>query len=276
MSTIRTLRTVSAASAALLLVGAAYGQTHTSAGTGNWNNTATWNEGTVPTASSTVAINSGHVVTITDARQVTSVTVNNGQLKIDGTSGTPAELEFPASASSPSMSLAAADDLYLVDYARVEVQQDMTWSNSSAGSVKADAYASCEIAIGNPSSASNVTLTVNVPVSGQLKFIGIGTGNHSDGLSFAAVAITLPNSGSLEFAASLESVSGGNYVLGDSATLYVYESVSTTGNLQMGANATIDVDPPGLQTSFSYAGSFTGSCSTPTSPIQDDFTCATG
>jgi hypothetical protein len=266
---------LSAVAALALLSGICQAQSHTSAANGNWNDPNTWNQGTVPGASSTVQIQSGHVVTITDARQVTSVTVSNGQLRIDGTSGTPAELEFPSSASSPSLSLAGSADLYLLDYARVEVQQNMTWSDGGFGaaSVQADDYATCEIAIGNPSSASSVTLGVSMPVIGSLKFTGIGTGGgHSDGLVLSA--FTVPSAGTVEFATSLESANGTSLTLGGSAIAKVYINVSLSGAITFGCASTVDVDPGSSQTQLSY-GSAAGNCdpAIPASPITADFAC---
>ncbi len=80
-------RALSAICACGLLSGMAYaGQTFTSTGTGNWNDSTKWNVGggLVPGANDKVIIAANHTITVTDARQVTYVQVNStGHLDID-------------------------------------------------------------------------------------------------------------------------------------------------------------------------------------------------
>lgn len=65
--------------AAVVIVSVASADTHTSAGTGNWNTAATWSPSSVPIAGDAVIIANTHNVTVNAATAaVTSITINSG------------------------------------------------------------------------------------------------------------------------------------------------------------------------------------------------------
>src|SRR3990172_3617634 len=60
----------------------------TSAGSGDWSNTATWVGNVVPSASSGVTIANGHTVTVDVDASCTGLTTNSGGTLTMGTGGT--------------------------------------------------------------------------------------------------------------------------------------------------------------------------------------------
>ncbi len=209
MSTIRMLRALSAVSAVFLMGGAALGTAYTSNvnPSGDWNDPNSWSPNGVPTVGDTVTIVSGDTIVVTGQHTITSVTVNSGGvLQIDGEADTPyAEVEFPSNASSPSLTVNAAQGLVLVDNARLKFSQSMTAGGS--GTIQGQEDTTCEIGIYDNISG-NVVLTIgsNMKVEGELAFVGMGSaGGHQDQLQNNGV-IEANRAGQIILASSLELV----------------------------------------------------------------------
>lgn len=71
-----------AAFAALALVPVALGTNYTSSANGNWNDQTKWSPTGVPGTGDRVAIQNGHVITVTDSRAITGVGVWDGRIEI--------------------------------------------------------------------------------------------------------------------------------------------------------------------------------------------------
>jgi hypothetical protein len=284
----------------------------------------------VPNAANgdTATISAGHTITVTDTRNAVSVTVNGtgvlqinnagkltvdtatvasgGLLEINGNGSPYAELIFPYnSGSSPALTVNQADGVQMLDHALITVAKTMSWGTSGSGSVKGLDDTNCQIAIGNAASASNVTLTLNLLVHGELQFVGVGAGaNHNDGLANSGAGI-VADTGTISLASSLEIVTDGSsadalrwkaeagailafearatqlqgrfYAAGSNSVLRFNNGaqVTTQGKLQMDCPSTVDVNGTG---SFTFVGGYqAGNCgSPPSSPINStsgDYTC---
>jgi len=219
---------------------------------GDWNSSSSWSPNGVPTAGDTVTIASGDTITVTNSHDAASVTVNGtlqiqnggllsvddvtvasgGSLQINGTGAPYAELVFPAGSASPTLAVNQANGVDLVDNARIKVGLSMSFTGS--GSIRGQDDASCEIAIGDEATAANVTLTLQVPLRGELDIVGIGRGDgHND--TFANQSVVDANaSGAITLGASLEAISDND--AGD--CVYVWLANASGGTLQFDRGST--------------------------------------
>jgi hypothetical protein len=326
MSTVRIARALAALSAAALLGGLAQAQTTYQSAvnpSGDWNNSNSWSPNGVPGVNDTVTVLSGDTITVTNSHAVANLTVagalqiqnggilsvddatvaSGGKIEINGTGAPYAEMIFYAGAPSPTFAINATNGLDLVDNARVTFEQNTTVSGSGSGSMRGQDDASCEIAIGNAGAASNVTLTLQIPLVGELDIIGVGRNVHTD--AFLNQGLVEANAaGAITLDASLESVddsngavrwkvatSGallqldviatgleGNFYVGAgsgaNATFLFNEDVTTTGTLTLMSKGVLSVG--GAGDVFTFSGGHSGStCSGGSydSPISATQTC---
>jgi hypothetical protein len=303
---------LSGASAALLVGAAAQAATVTSATSGDWDQGGTWVGGNVPAAGDDVVIAAGHVVTLDDARTCQTLVIQtgaggNGQLRIDGSSSVWGELTFNA-AGSPSLSIAPANGVVLVEFARIIVPKTMSFSSSSGVGSLQGLDNAVEIAIDTDNSTP-VTLTVSVLAHGKMTFkkhdAGTAAANLINDFKFLADA-----SGNFTLASTLNSVddtpssdgcssprwvvdtAGANLIfnveatglsagfLVDNGTLVCNANVTTaavggapnSGKFKFMGGGAVDVDAGnGIQ--FAFAGICPGSTCSPSSPISADTNC---
>ncbi len=192
-----TIRKFSAVSAALLLGGIAQGRpnTYTSAGTGAWDDPASWtgNEPSgFPQATDTATIQNGHTISITvsganNVEEVANLTIaSGGFLEIEGSASYRAALEFPvvSGAGTPALSVAGADALKLKAYGELKILESMTFTNGGSGTIKGLA-SSAKIVLDGAAAA--VTLTSNVVIHGALQIVGTSGGNAENFTNNAGV-----------------------------------------------------------------------------------------
>jgi hypothetical protein len=234
---------MSAAAVIFLAGGAAWGadETYRARQTGNWNDysggssAVTWEvfrnnawaavelEADLPGAGDTIANFQGFTVTLTDARSIKSLTVDNGQLVLDGESGAVASLTYPAGTSSPLLSMAAADDVRMVEHARIQVEVSMSFTTGGTGSLKGEDGDTCEIKLDGTSAA--VTLTSNVLIHGALKINGTSGGTEAFVNNLQVVA-DIPGQ-TMHLGDQLNSVSNGSDSCGTSAA---WQANGSTGS----------------------------------------------
>lgn len=258
MNAVRLIRTLAAASAALVLGSLANADTFTSNVTtnpGDWSSTSIWLQNgsaatRVPGSGDTVTIVSGDVVEVTSNQEVTALTVaTGGVLKIDGP-GSMVELAFP-NAGNPSLSIADANGFILVDNARLRVAKTMSIATSASGTLQGQDNAA-EIAIDTDDTTA-VTLTVAVPVHGKLTFK-----KHDAG----SAAATLVNSGGIDadvsgtitFGTGLTLSGSGAWTASASGASMVFNTAASnlSGAFTVGgsANITFNVASTSLTSNF--------------------------